>query len=85
MRIFWMDLRLFLAGNWAFVLAGVFILAFIIAHLAGAPVALRYTLGGIGIVSFLIFAVKGSLRPVTDESGRQLTVKEAREREDKSD
>ncbi len=85
MQIFLMDLRIFFREHWAMTLAALCFAGFIIARMAGTGSGIQYVLGGVGVVFFLIFAVKGSLRPVTDENGRQLTVKEVRDGVDSGD
>lgn len=79
MQIFLMDLRLFLRDNWAFAGALVMLFALGLCYMFGTPAGVRYVLGGLFAVFTLIFLVKGSLRPVVDKDGNQLSVKDVRE------
>lgn len=78
MQVFLMDLRIYLRENWHFAGAAFFLILAGVGSMLGAPAWLRYGAGGLGLVFLLAMLVRGSLRPVKDEDGRQLSVKEVR-------
>ena len=79
MQVFLIDLRIYLRENWYFVGAVFFLILAGLASMLGAPAWLRYGAGGLGMFFLLVLFVRGSLRPVTDKDGRQLSVKEFRD------
>lgn len=79
MQVFLMDLRIYLRENWHFAGAAFFLILAGLAAMFGAPAWLRYGAGGLGLLFLLALLVRGSLRPVKDEDGRQLSVRDVRD------
>ena len=80
-----MDLRIYLRENWHFAGAAFFLILAGLCSMFGAPSWLTYGAGGLGLFFLLALFVRGSLRPVTDKDGRQLSVKEVRDGVDAGD